>query len=100
MSVASAFSGLTYSVCMPARGASASVTSVGRNPASVLPPPVGAISSTLSPARAASSIASWCRRGVQPWAANQSAKGSGNTPGMARPSAASDGRGGANGTRY
>ena len=58
MSVASAFSGLTYSVCRPARGASASATRVGRNPASVLPPPVGAISSTLSPARAASSIAS------------------------------------------
>ena len=44
---------------------------VGRNPASVLPPPVGAISSTLSPARAASSMASWCGRGVQPCAANQ-----------------------------
>ena len=58
MSVASAFSGLMYSVWMPGRGASANATRVGRKPASVLPPPVGAISSTLSPARAASSIAS------------------------------------------
>ena len=32
MSVASAFSGLTYSVCRPARGASASSTRVGRKP--------------------------------------------------------------------
>ena len=69
---------------MPGCAASAaSSTSVGRNPASVLPPPVGAISSTLSPARAASSIASWCRRGVQPCAANQPAKGSGNVPSIA-----------------
>ncbi len=33
-----------------------------------------------SPARAAASIASWCRRSVQPRAANQAAKGSGNVP--------------------
>ena len=48
-----------------------------------MPPPVGAISSTLSPERAASSMASWCRRGVQPWAANQPANGSGNVPSIA-----------------
>ena len=52
------------------------------SPASVLPPPVGAISSTLSPARAASSIANWCWRGVHPCPANQSANGSGNVPAM------------------
>ena len=57
MSVASAFSGLTYSVCSPSRGASCRPIRLGRNPASVLPPPVGAISSTDSPARAAASIA-------------------------------------------
>jgi putative mRNA 3-end processing factor len=45
-----------------------------------LPPPVGAISSTLSPARAASSIANWCGRGAQLWEANHPAKGSGNVP--------------------
>ena len=46
---------------------------VGRKPASVLPPPVGAMSrSAGSPARA--SIASWCGCGDQPRRANQAAK--------------------------
>ena len=58
MSVASALSGLTYSVCSPARGLAASAIRLGRKPDSVLPPPVGAISSALCPASAASIIAS------------------------------------------
>ena len=45
MSLASALSGEMYSVCSPPRGCADSSASVGRNPASVLPPPVGAISS-------------------------------------------------------
>ena len=49
MSVASAFSGLTYRVCRPVRGCPASSIKLGRNLASVLPPPVGATSSALSP---------------------------------------------------
>ena len=80
MSVASAFNGETYKVCSPSRGCWARSTSVGRNPASVLPPPVGAISSALSPAAAASSIAAWNGRSAQPRRANQAANGSGNVP--------------------
>ena len=45
---------------------------VGRKPASVLPAPVAATSSALRPRRASSSISSWCRRGRQPLASNQS----------------------------
>ncbi len=77
-SVASAFSGLTYSVCSPDTGLAASSTSEGRNPASVFPPPVGAISSTLSPDRAAWTMAIWCGRGAQPLAANQVSKTGGS----------------------
>src|SRR6476660_3404095 len=58
---------------MPSVGASISETIEARKPASVLPAPVGATSSALRPARAAASISSWCRRGDQPLAANQSA---------------------------
>src|SRR5437773_1411759 len=54
-------------------------TSVGRNPASVLPAPVGAISRTERPARAFASNSSWWARGAQPRLANQRANGSGRT---------------------
>ena len=60
-------------MCRPSVGASISSASEGRKPASVLPAPVGATSRALRPARAAASISSWCRRGAQPLAANQSA---------------------------
>ena len=79
MSVASAFSGLTYSVCRPGRGLAARSTRLGRKPAKVFPPPVGAISRTLSPVRPACSIAIWCGRGDHPWAANHVANGSGSS---------------------
>ena len=46
-------------------------TRLGRKPASVLPPPVGAISSTERPACAFARSSSWCARGVQPRLANQ-----------------------------
>ena len=59
-------------MCSPSAGASISSQIVGRNPASVLPAPVAATSSAARPRRAASSISSWCRRGCQPRAANQS----------------------------
>src|SRR6476660_6626376 len=52
-------------------------TRLGKNPASVLPAPVGAISSTERPARAFANSSSWCARGIQPRLANQRAKGSG-----------------------
>ena len=58
-----------------------SSTSVGKNPASVLPAPVGAISSTERPARALPSNSSWCARGVQPRLANQRMKISGSSDG-------------------
>ena len=57
MSVARALSGLTYSVCSPVRGVAANSIRLGRNPANVLPPPVGAISNALRPALAAAIIA-------------------------------------------
>ncbi len=60
-------------------GRSESWMRLGRNPARVLPPPVGAISSEWRPSRAFSSISSWCRRGRQPRRPNQSA----NCGGMA-----------------
>ena len=47
-------------------GRAASSTSVGRNPASVLPAPVGAINRADRPARAFSRSAIWCARGVHP----------------------------------
>ena len=52
---------------------------LGRKPASVLPPPVGAISRAWAPSRAACTMASWWARGAQPRAANQSAKRSGSS---------------------
>jgi len=54
-------------------------TNVGKNPASVLPAPVGAISSAERPACAFANNSSWCARGAQPRAANQRAKTSGNS---------------------
>ena len=79
-SVPSAFSGETYSVWMPGRGRLARSTSDGRKPDNVLPPPVGAISSAVSPASAAATMANWCGRGDQPRAANQAANCSGSIP--------------------
>src|SRR3569832_752828 len=46
-------------------------TKDGRQPASVLPPPVGAISRTERPCSALASNSSWCARGAQPREANQ-----------------------------
>src|SRR3954453_15848570 len=60
-------------VCSPSPGCSASSQIVGKKPASVLPAPVAATSSALRPARARSSISSWCRRGSQPFDWNQPA---------------------------
>ena len=73
MSTASAFNGEMYKVCRPCERTSArpvdlklrgrtsrslNSTSVGRKPASVLPPPVGAISSVDRPALAFASKSS------------------------------------------
>ena len=58
ISTANAFRGEIYKVCNPSLGRSCNAIKLGRNPAKVLPPPVGAISSALSPARAAASMAS------------------------------------------
>ena len=73
-SAASALSGDTYSVCTPsplARFTCDSDSRLGRKPASVLPEPVGAISS-VELRRATCSISlSWCSRGCQPRASNQ-----------------------------
>src|SRR4051795_8873374 len=55
---------------------------VGRKPASVLPAPVAATSNALRPRRARSSISSWCRRGCQPLAWNQSATTGGSASGF------------------
>ena len=76
MSAASAFSGEMYKVCKPGAGISASSTSVGRNPASVLPPPVGAISSVAGscPARQHLELVRMRRPAL---GANQSARGGG-----------------------
>jgi hypothetical protein len=52
-------------------------TNVGRNPARVLPAPVGAISSAERSSRAFASSASWCSRGDHPRPANQRRKVSG-----------------------
>ena len=59
-------------------------TRLGKNPANVLPAPVGAISSTERPARAFASSSSWCARGIQPRLANQRANGSGSVAMSAR----------------
>jgi hypothetical protein len=58
-----------------------SSTRLGRNPASVLPPPVGATNRVERPARARARSSSWWSRGVQPRAANQRAKRSGRSDG-------------------
>src|SRR5437868_7124556 len=54
---------------------------LGRNPASVLPPPVGATSRTDAPALACSSRTSWCSRGRQPRAVNHCSNRGGNSGG-------------------
>src|SRR5205085_5899070 len=54
-------------------------TKVGRKPARVLPPPVGAISSTERPARARDNNSNWWARGVQPREENQREKFSGSS---------------------
>ena len=59
-------------------------TRLGKNPASVLPAPVGAISSTERPARAFASSSSWCARGTQPRLENQRTNGSGSVAMSAR----------------
>src|SRR3954469_14935330 len=56
-----------------------SSTSVGRNPANVLPAPVGAISSAERSSRDFASSSSWCSRGVHPRAANHRRKPSGSS---------------------
>ncbi len=66
------------------RDAPLNSTSDGKNPASVLPAPVGAISSTERPARAFASSSSWCARGSQPRCANQRANGSGSVTASGR----------------
>ena len=55
-------------------GLSASSIRLGRKPARVLPPPVGATSSTLCPCAACSTSASWWARGCQPRGVNQAWK--------------------------
>src|ERR1700724_3647810 len=52
-------------------------TRLGKNPAKVLPPPVGAIRSTERPACALANSSNWCARGVQPRLAHQRVNGSG-----------------------
>jgi hypothetical protein len=54
-------------------------TSVGKNPANVLPAPVGAISSTERSSRAFASKSNWCSRGDHPRAANHWRKRSGSS---------------------
>ena len=66
-------------VLMETVGAELSSTSVGRNPASVFPAPVGAISSAERSSRAFSNSANWCARGDQPRAANHCWKRSGSS---------------------
>src|SRR5690606_12327862 len=56
---------------MPCCGRALSSLMVGRNPASVLPAPVGAISIAEAPASVTRRTSSWCRRGSQPRCANQ-----------------------------
>src|SRR5437764_1771458 len=56
-----------------------SSTSVGRNPANVLPAPVGAISSAERSSRDFASSSSWCSRGLHPRAANHRRKRSGSS---------------------
>ena len=61
----------------------ASSVSDGRKPASVLPAPVGAISSTDLPACAVASRSTWWARGDQPRSANHFRNGSGSCGGGA-----------------
>ena len=68
-----------------ARLREAKSTSVGRKPASVLPAPVGAISSASRRSSASFSNCSWCACGCQPRCANQAGKGSGRTRASAGP---------------
>src|SRR2546421_3179779 len=56
-----------------------SSTSVGRNPANVLPAPVGAISSAERSSRDFASSSSWCSRGLHPRPANHRRKRSGSS---------------------
>ena len=57
ISTASALSGEIYRVWTPVLGAAVRSIRLGRKPARVLPPPVGAMSSAEAPAAAASTIA-------------------------------------------
>ena len=61
------------------RRSSSASTSDGRKPASVLPAPVGAISSTDLPACALRQRSIWCARGDQPRSANHLRNGSGSS---------------------
>ena len=70
------------------RGTIREAIRLGRTPASVLPPTVGATSSAERRARAASTMASWCACGVQPRALNQSAKRAGRAGGSNKGSGA------------
>ena len=54
-------------------------TKVGRNPARVLPAPVGATSNVERPFRALWSNSSWCVRGCHPRVANHELNVSGRT---------------------
>ena len=58
-------------------GRADSSTRLGRKPASVLPAPVGAISSAERPASAWASSSIWWGRGAQPRPANQPRKAGG-----------------------
>ena len=60
------------------RGRSCSDTRLGRNPASVLPAPVGATSRVDRPAFALASNSTWWARGVQPRVANHAENGAGS----------------------
>ena len=54
----------------PAAAGALNSTRVGKNPASVLPAPVGAINSAERSSRAFANSANWCWRGAQPRLAN------------------------------
>src|SRR3990167_10555480 len=74
MSAVSALSGEIYSVCKPLWVPSANSARLGRNPASVFPPPVGAIKSVdFAPEQASISI--WCGGRDQPFSANHRDRG-------------------------
>ena len=84
MSVARAFSGLTYSVCRPGRGPRREIDQGGKEAGQRLAAAGRSDQQHAFPARAASSMASWCGRTVQSCRANQVAKRSGNVPCMPR----------------